>query len=367
MAIGMEWLKFLRRRALGPHGAAPGGKIDHAKLERLLALLDDRSQPNINALAEISRNLDVMTLSVKALGFQLADQMAAALPPVGDTVAQRVRLRSKPSTQEDMESDWVRHWCGQLQVPVIYHRKLWEYAYILQAAYNTGNLRPGRRGLGFGCGIEPLSSYLAACGVEVTMTDLAPGDARSESWTETKQHASRLSDAYHEKLVARDRFDGLVRYRSVDMNAIPDDLVDYDFCWSTCALEHLGSIEHGLAFVENALRPLRPGGTWIHTTELNIDPLGPTIDHSGTVLFQRRHFEALAERLTAAGHTVARLDFNSGAKPLDRFVDLPPRAQSTTQYLSNRMGGRMGSKAHLKVAIDGFVATCFGITVTKAA
>lgn len=359
----MKWLDTLRQRTLGLDRKLSRPDIDHHKLKRIMALLNDRSQPNINALTEMSRNLDIMALSVKALGYQLANEMAAALPPAEVTSAQRVRLKSKPSTQEDMESDWVRHWCSQLQVPVIYHRKLWELAYILQVAYNTRNLRAGRRGLGFGCGTEPLTSYFASCGVEVTMTDLALDDARSGSWTGTNQHASTLDDAHHAKLVSREQFDTLVRYRSVDMNAIPDDLTDYDFCWSTCALEHLGSIEHGLAFIENSLRPLRPGGTSVHTTEFNINPLGPTIDNWGTVLFQRRHFEALAERLTAAGHKVARMTFDPGNKPLDQFIDLPPWEEGTMEYLS----GRLGSRAHLKVAIDGFVTTCFGIRVTKAA
>lgn len=359
---GMGWLKTLRRRTLGPSHEDARRAIDFDKLERIMALLNDQSQPNINAVTQMSRNLDMMALSVKALGYQLATQMAAALPPAENTEARRVPLRSKPSTQRDMESEWVRHWCSQLGVPVIYHRKLWELAYILQVAYNTGNLRAGRRGLGFGCGTEPLTSYFASCGVEVTMTDLAPDDARTQSWTGTNQHASTLDDAHIEKLVSREQFDALVRYRSVDMNAIPDDLANYDFCWSTCALEHLGSIEHGLAFIENSLRPLRPGGTAIHTTEFNINPLGPTIDNWGTVLFQRRHFETLGERLTAAGHKVARLDFNPGNKPLDQFIDLPPWDEGTMAYLS----GRLGSRAHLKVAIDGFVTTCYGITVSKA-
>ena len=41
------------------------------------------------------------------------------------------------------------------------------------------------------------------------------------------------------------RFDQLVTFRPVDMTAIPDDLAGFDFCWSSCALEHLGSLAAG--------------------------------------------------------------------------------------------------------------------------
>ena len=360
----MTWVKHTRRR-LGQWiaGAEPASPpISDAKLRQVLSLLNERSQPNLNALVEVTRNLDAMALSVKTLGYHLAQQLAAALPVREDTRAQTLHLGSKPSTQMDMESEWVAHWCSQLKVPVMFHRKLWELAYILQAAHDGDYLRAGARGLGFGCGTEPLASYFAGRGARVTITDLAPDDARSQDWSGSNQHASSLDDAFHPRLVSRDAFDALVDFRAVDMNAIPDDLTGYDFCWSTCALEHLGSIANGLAFIENSLKTLRPGGTAIHTTELNVNPVGPTIDNWPTVLFQRQHFEQLTERLQAAGHRVAPLDFDPGSKPLDKFIDIPPWGDGAMGALSQRLG----QAGHLKVAIDGFVTTCFGIIVTKA-
>lgn len=359
----MAWLKHVRQAI---HRMTRGPEQDrhliNAQLAQIMALLNDKSQPNLNAITALTRNLDIVALNVKALGYQLAQDLAKALPPQRNTVARHVGLGSKPSTQSDLESDWVAHWCSQLKIPVLYHRKLWELAYILQVAHERGLLREGARGLGFGVGVEPLASYFASHDMRVTMTDLAPEDQRSLGWSGTQQHASSLADAYHPKLVERERFDRLVEFRTVDMTAIPDDLVGYDLCWSTCALEHLGSIANGLAFIENSLKTLKPGGTAVHTTELNINPVGPTIDNWPTVLFQQKHFEELAARLEAAGHTVAKLDFDPGAKPLDKFIDIPPWHDGTYELLSKRLGGN----GHIKVAIDGFVCTCFGITVTKA-
>ena len=359
----MTWLKQMGRRwRRMAGGGGRDARITSAELERVMALINVESQPNLNALAVATRNIDILALNVKALGYQLASDLAEALPPREDTAARAVGLGSKLSTQADMESDWVAHWCSALRIPVLYHRKLWELAYILQVAHDTGKLQAGVRGLGFGCGTEPLTSYFAARGAEVLMTDLAPEDERAKDWSGTNQHAATLDQAFRRKLIKRAQFDARVRYRSVDMNMIPEDLVDFDFCWSTCALEHLGSIEKGLAFIENSLKTLRPGGVAIHTTEFNINPDGPTIDNWPTVLFQRKHFEALAARLEAAGHTVAPLDFDPGDKPLDQFIDLPPWQDGVMEALSRGLG----KPAHLKVAIDGFVCTCIGITVTKA-
>ncbi|HZI52320.1 MAG TPA: hypothetical protein VFD56_01350, partial [Chitinophagaceae bacterium] len=50
------------------------------------------------------------------------------------------------------------------------------------------------------------------------------------------------------KLCDEDLFRKSVVYRAVDMNKIPGDLVDFDFNWSSCSFEHLGSIEKGMRF-----------------------------------------------------------------------------------------------------------------------
>lgn len=336
---------------------------DRAKAMAMLSLLNANDQPNMNSLNEIARNINILSLNVKAFGYDLAQKMAAALPPRGETVAQRQYLPSKLSTQADMESDWVAHWCRQFHAAVIYHRKLWELAYVAQALFDHDMIAPGRRGLGFGCGREPVASYLAAHGAIVTVTDLPAGDAEGRGWAETGQHVASLDQAYDPSYLDRATFNERVGFRAVDMTAIPDDLLGYDFCWSICALEHLGSIEKGLSFVERSLDTLRPGGISVHTTEFNIDNSGRTVDNWPTVLFQQRHFHELEQRLAAAGHRLAPLDFDPGTGILDRFVDLPPWQHDMPPEIADWVGPAM----HLKVGVDGFVATCIGFAVQKAA
>jgi SAM-dependent methyltransferase len=318
-------------------------------------------QPKLSELAMAVHDLPAAHLSLKFFGYELARSLAAGLP-VRETAERHVGLASKLSTQADMATDWVEHWCRELQVARIFHRKLWELAYVLQAFAENGHLVAGARGLGFGCGEEPIASYLASRGVAVTVTDLDADRAQAAGWADTGQHAASLEKAFHPHLVERESFDHLVTHRIADMNAIPTELRGYDFCWSVCALEHLGSIAQGMRFIEASLETLRPGGVAVHTTEFNINSDGATIDNWPTVLFQRRHFEELAVRLRAAGHDVAPFDWDLGDGPMDRFIDLPPWGHD----LPAEFAKWHGEGAHLKLGLDGFVSTCVGIVIRKA-
>ena len=332
-------------------------------MREMLKLTDSKGHPNFNPLWQISRNIDAAHLNIKFFGYELARKLAAELPIRTNTTAAHVGLHSSASKQEDIESEWVAHWCGQLKIPVVFHRKIWELAYVLQGIWENGMMTPGRRGLGFGCGEEPLPSYFASKGIGVTVTDLAPDNRTSEGWAQTGQHTASLDKVYCDYLVDRPTFDANVSLRYVDMNDIPSDLQDYDFCWSVCALEHLGSIQKGLDFITNSLKTLKSGGIAIHTTEYNFSNDNETIDNWGTVLFQRKHFQQLFDRLTAAGHKVAPLSFDVGAKPMDRFIDLPPFAHDWSAFLRDQWGH---DSNHIKLCIDGFPSTCFAFLIKKA-
>jgi 2-polyprenyl-3-methyl-5-hydroxy-6-metoxy-1,4-benzoquinol methylase len=289
--------------------------------------------------------------------------LADALPPPGLSKARRVNLPNSLSTQAAIESDWARHWCNELKIPVVYHRKIWELAFVMQSIHDHGHIRPGARGLGFGCGQESLPSYFAGHDMTIVATDQPPKSAAAAGWVHTGQHTTAIEQCFMPHLVDRARFDRNVAMRFVDMNDIPDDLTDFDFCWSICALEHLGSIDRGLAFIENSLKTLRPGGLSVHTTEFNIRDDGGTVDNWSTVAFQRKHMERITARLRAQGHKVAPFDYSLGDGPLDRFVDLPPFVQDLPEHINKWLG----DPVHIKLAMDGLVVTCIGIAVEKAA
>jgi SAM-dependent methyltransferase len=231
----------------------------------------------------------------------------------------------------------------------------------MQVLHERGRLRPGSSGVGFGCGEEPVASWLAAHGVDATVTDLDPAAARGRGWMETGQHATGLDRDFKPALVDRRAFEERVRFEYVDMNALPPHLDGrFDFCWSACAMEHLGSIESGLRFVEAALRTLRPGGIAVHTTELNYLCREETVESGATVFFLPRHLEELRARLERAGHRVGSLDFRVGDGELDLFIDLPP-----FDGQGARAEALVDAEAHLKLAVEGYPVTSFGLVVEK--
>lgn len=312
------------------------------------------------ALPGLPEDYAIMRQTIKYFGYQLAAKLAEDLPIRTGLKAETIGLKWKASTQADLESDWVAHWLGELKLPVIFHRKLWEYAYVLQAIYEHGHLRPGARGLGFGCGEEPIAAYLASHGVDVLVTDLETETAKSVGWLDSNEHSSTIESAYKPNIVSREVFEQSVHHRFVDMNDIPVDLINFDFNWSICSMEHLGSIRHGLDFVINTMKTLRPGGISVHTTEFNFNNDDHTLEAPGCVLFQKRHFLQLAEELTGLGYEVFPIDFYVGGKPLDSFVDVPPYG---AHWPEGPNPGEAIGTAHIKSAVAGYASTCFGVIV----
>jgi SAM-dependent methyltransferase len=256
---------------------------------------------------------------------------------------------SQMCTLAQMEEPTFRRWTDALGWVPIAHRKQWEVVYILQVLDHYGAIRPGARGLGFGVGEEALPSLLASYGCSILATDLPADHHEAAQWRDTGQHSDDLSRLHFPALCPRAEFDARVAFRPVDMNAIPEDLQGFDFCWSACAYEHLGSIEKGLRFFKETVRRLKPGGIAVHTTEFNLSSNTRTIDDAATVLFRRRDMERLAMELRAEGHEVMPITYDQGSSPLDEHIDIPPYCEDT----------------HLKLAIRQFVTTSFGLIARR--
>ncbi len=250
---------------------------------------------------------------------------------------------------QHFRESWFSFWCQALGEPLRYHRKLWEFVFICQALYERGAITKGKRGLGFGVGAEPLSAYFAGHGVKIVATDMAAEEAQAAGWTETAQHAAGKETLARPALCDPKVFDRNVSFRTVDMNAVPDDLTGFDFCWSACALEHLGSIDHGLDFIERSLATLKPGGLAIHTTEFNVSSDWETLETGSTVLFRRRDFDGFADRLRAKGHIVTPIDYHPGFGDVDRYIDVAPYRE----------------EPHLKMALEGYATTSIGLIIQR--
>ena len=358
----VERARAVARRALGIEdrlGALERTVHDPGHVAAQLQLLGSRTRggkPYGNYFNERFRNYELALLNVKQLAYQmgrLASGQCSGAPIAGPL---NVSLTSRMCLQSDLESDWLAFWCDEMRVPRNYHRKLWEMCYVAQAIYTAGKLQPGCTGLGFGCGEEMLPSLFVKYGASILVTDQEPESAAQQGWTATNQHTPNLDRVRMPHICDDPARLQNIDLRYVDMNAIPADLDGcFDFCWSACALEHLGSIANGLAFIENSLKTLKPGGVAVHTLEFNLAEDEETIDNWPTVLFQKRHLVAVAERLSRAGYQVSELDFSRGDGFLDGFVDVPPWSSDVVPLAA--------PWTQLKLSVDGFVCTSFGIIV----
>lgn len=236
-------------------------------------------------------------------------------------------LSSRVCRQEDLGLEHVR-WCEKLGESHLLSRKAWEYTAICRALEAEGVIRPGAKALGFGVGREPLVSAFAAEEVNVVATDLPSQDPRAARWGEAGEEVARL-EALGRPTCPEGRFREQVSYRSVDMNAIPDDLLGFDFLWSSCALEHLGSIDAGARFVVRAMDCLAPGGIAVHTTEFNLDSDERTVSSGSTVAFRRRDIAATLDLVSKSGHSARPFVVGTRDGVLDKVIDVPPYHHSS--------------------------------------
>ncbi len=233
------------------------------------------------------------------------------------------------------------------------HRKLWEFCYILRAAEQHAKLEGGSRAVGFGVGQEPIPAALAQFGLSVLATDLDAGSDMSAGWAAAGQHMSGLGALSRPEIVPDSVLERQVRTQFVDMNAVPDDLGRFDFVWSSCAFEHLGSPDAGLEFVVRTLDLLEPGGVAVHTTELELTPRAETEYLFETAIYRLDDLERLAQRVRGMGFEMSTNWYVSMDSPADRWVSLPPYPHD--------------DPAHLKLAIGESVSTSVGLLITRPA
>lgn len=260
-------------------------------------------------------------------------------------------LASCVCNQEQMDSPAFQGWMEVMrQNPRHMHRKQWEWAFVAQALHERGMLAPGRRGIGFAVGQEPLASLFCARGCRILATDVEAEQASGAGWVATGQHADSLAALNKFKLADPAVLRELASFRAVDMRAIPDDLGRVDFLWSACAFEHLGDLRAGMDFVSRSFDLLEPGGVAVHTTEYNLDSDWTTIGVGSDAIYRRCDLEEIARGIRAKGGMV-RLDFREGNMSADIHVDRPPFKQDV----------------HLRLELFGYRCTSFGLILERPA
>lgn len=259
------------------------------------------------------------------------------------------RRRSELCKAMDYQADWFKRWCKELDEQPNFHRKQWEFVYIMQALWERGCIAEDKRGLVFATGTEPLPAMFAKYGVNILATDIFPEKGIEMGWNNGNQLCFGVESLNTRGICDEDEFKQRVNYRVVDMNDIPADLIDFDFNWSSCSFEHLGTLEKGFLFLKNQMKTLKPGGWAVHTTEYNLSSNDDTQENNETVIYRQRDIEHIVTELRNEGHFVEEVDFSLGGLPEDFMVDTEPHDQ----------------KIHLKLQVDKYVVTSIGLIIQK--
>ena len=267
------------------------------------------------------------------------------------------RMVSKCCSEMDFSQDYFKRISSELshQINDRLHRKTWEFVYIIKALEDHGLLREGKTGIGFAVGEEPLPSYFASKGVAVLATDLGMEADTAKAWAETSENAlGDVNKLYKESIVSREVFERNVKYMDLDMNHIPDDIGTFDFCWSSCAIEHVGGLNQSKQFLKNMIKVLKPGGIAVHTTEFNLWSNDETEEYGYQVIYRRKDLEEIQEWLLSHGCEM-ELSFKRSRGSVDMYLPMPPYPSEDKRHHLNLLVGM----------VKKFASTSFGLIIKK--
>jgi hypothetical protein len=347
------WRTFLADRVTSSVQARTRGELDQLIAQAIARV--EKSRPSRDDVrAEIAGSTEGLAEAIKALSNQI-EQLRQSAPVFLNPVhgisppIEGPYMAYSTCSAADMKNQRYVEFCHAAVIPPVFHRKCWEWAFVTHHLLHHGAVGPGKRGLVFGVGTEPLPSYFASLGAQIVATDAPHEVAESGGWLATNQFVDSAGRLWRECSIDRETFKQRVSYETCDMTNIADHLVGFDFCWSSCCFEHLGSLEAGMDFVVNSVeKTLRPGGVAVHTTEFNLNSNDETMTDGPTVIYRKRDIEGLIQRLRDRGHVVSDLRIAPDADPLDFHVDTPPY-----------------SGPHLKLRLWHYNATSVGLVIRR--
>jgi hypothetical protein len=180
----------------------------------------------------------------------------------------------------------------------------WRKVYTLQALRRYGMLEQGAVGLGFEPSPSSVPAALAAMHTRVVAAfPSRPGHPLDVDTLKRDLSGRAPCD--------QALFDANVAVRIASWRRIPEDLVNFDFLWSTRANERLYSVAATIEFVERAMACLRPGGLAVHVMSYDLSPGGRSIPSSERILLQQGDVERIALTLVSRGHEVAQFKIHA--------------------------------------------------------
>ena len=174
---------------------------------------------------------------------------------------------------------------NELREPARFHRKQWEFASIFEALGEYGFLDSGATGLSMGGGRERLLYSLANHLGSLVVTDLYDPETNWECARTGNPEEYVKADPPFLSDLSR------ITVRRADMRSLPFSSESFDFCYSTCAMEHIGGRLDFLQHFREVDRVLKEGGIYIFTTEFHYGP--EVIEDPGNFVFSWEYLKDL--------------------------------------------------------------------------
>ncbi len=152
---------------------------------------------------------------------------------------------------------------SELEEEPRFHRKQWEFAQIFRALQALGFLNANSRGLSMGGGDERLLYAVARHVRHLTVTDLyGSGSAWDGARTDNPDRSLKAAAPF---AIDPSR----LTVKRMDMRAIEFEDASFDFCYSSCAMEHIGEYDDFLEHLREVRRVLKDDGVYVLTTEFH--------------------------------------------------------------------------------------------------
>lgn len=145
-----------------------------------------------------------------------------------------------------------------------FHRKQWEFVMIFLALKKLGFLNENMTGLSLGGGNERVLYSIAKHVNKLIVTDLYDEDT---TWDCAK---TKDPDEYIKASKPFDVDDSKIKAFRMDMRYLDFEENTFDFCYSSCAIEHIGDFEDFVRHLDEVYRVLKEDGIYVFTTELII-------------------------------------------------------------------------------------------------
>jgi len=174
---------------------------------------------------------------------------------------------------------------NELREPPRFHRKQWEFAMIFLALKKYGLLKSDKFGLSLGGGKERVLYAIARQIRQLVVTDLYE--------QETTWDCAKTDDP--DRFIKTDKpfevDDSKLKALRMDMRHL--DFADntFDFCYSSCAIEHIGVYDDFLQHLNEVHRVLKEGGLYVFTTEFHFG--NETIEDANNFIFSADYLNKL--------------------------------------------------------------------------